>query len=166
MVLSRRFLIFAGAVIAASTAYGSISTDKLIIKGNSARPGIETNAPIPIRHFLEQLNGSYTVNPLKGDYSGKVFLVGGTSARQINLPQPSPKLAGYRYTFINDVDHNLVIYCSDSKLYFADSAGSWIGSYLRIETLDKKKGVVISLICNGSYWYLESISPNFPFTRS
>jgi len=94
MVLSRRFLIFAGAVIAASTAYGSITTDKLIIKGNSARPGIETNAPIPIRHFPEQLNGSYTVNPLKGDYSGKVFLVGArVRDRSICLSRPQNWLA-------------------------------------------------------------------------
>ena len=112
MMLNRRFLILAGVLVAASAAYGAITTDKLIIRGRADRPGIETNAPIPIRHFPTVLTGNYTVDPARWDYSGKVFIVRGTGTRTITLPQPSEALVGYRYTFIYDVNESLVMSCS------------------------------------------------------
>jgi len=166
MILSRRFLILAGALVAASAAYGAITTDRLIIRGKAGRPGIETNAPIPIRYFPTVLTGNYTVDPLRGDYPGKVFICQGTAARTITLPQPSPALVGYRYTFINDVNQNLVISCATNKLYFDTGTGASAGSNLNFITNDRLKGLVVTVLCNGTYWYIESVSPNFPFTRT
>ena len=167
MMLNRRFLILAGVLVAASAAYGAITTDKLIIRGRADRPGIETNAPIPIRYYPTVLTGSYTVNPARGDYSGEVFIVRGSGLRVITLPQPSRALLGYRYTFINDVNQNLTIACFPNKLYFDDGqgTGSWIGSELRFVTNNRLRGVVVTLVCSGDYWYIESVTPNFPYTR-
>jgi hypothetical protein len=165
MILNRRFLIWSGALVAASAAYGAITTDRLIIEGKAGRPGIETNAPIPHRYFPAVLNANYTVNPVRGDYSGKAFICGGTTARAITLPQPSPALVGYRYTFINDVNQNLTIACYTNKLYFADTTNSWVGSELKFTTTDKLKGLVVTLVCTGAYWYIESVTPNFPYSR-
>jgi len=165
MILNRRFLIFAGVLVAASAAYGAITTDKLIIRGRSDRPGIETNAPIPIRYFPTVLTGDYTVSPAPGDYSGKVFIVRGSGERTITLPQPSGALVGYRYTFINDVNENLVISCSPLKLYFDNEINSWISSTLSIKTTDRKMGVVVTVLCNGTYWYVQSTSANAKLSR-
>jgi hypothetical protein len=167
MILNRRFLILAGALVAASAAYGAITTDKLIIRGKADRPGIETNAPIPIRYFPTVLTGSYTVSPARGDYSGEVFIVRGSGTRVITLPQPSQALLGYRYTFINDVNQNLTIACYTNKLYFDDGQGtnSWIASELRFATNNRLRGAVITVLCTGTYWYIESVTPNFPYAR-
>ena len=165
MILNRRFLILAGALVAASAAYGAITTDKLIIRGRVDRPAIETNAPIAIRYFPTVLTGHYTVNPAKGDYPGKVFILRGTAHTHITLPQPSEALAGYRYTFINDVDYNMIIVCSN-KMYFDNGSNSSAGTQLNITTATRKRGAVVTVLCSGSFWYIESITASFPFSRS
>ena len=165
MMLNRRFLIFAGVLVAASAAYGAITTDKLIIRGRADRPGIETNAPIPIRHFPTVLTGNYTVNPARWDYSGKVFMCRGTGTRTITLPQPSQALVGYRYTFINDAAGNLRLFCSGDKIYFDNGDVSWVAEYLNIETVGRRLGVVVTVLCTGTHWYVESASANARVTR-
>jgi len=165
MILNRRFLIFAGVLVAASAAYGAITTDKLIIRGRVDRPAIETNAPIALRHFPAVLTGNYTVNPAKGDYPGKVFILRGTSQTQVTLPQPRPALAGYRYTFINDVDQNLNIICSPGRMYFDNGTTSAAANQLNIVTANRKQGVVVTVLCSGTYWYVESASSFAAVTR-
>jgi len=166
MMLNRRFLIFAGVLVAASAAYGAITTDKLIIKGKPGWPGIETNAPIAIRYFPTVLTGNYTVDPKRGDYSGKVFMCRGTGMRTITLPQPSQALVGYRYTFINDAPEDLRLFCSGQKLYFDDGSTADAANYLNIATANRKRGVVVTVLCTGTYWYVESASANARVTRS
>ena len=165
MILNRRFLILAGALVAASAAYGAITTDKLIIRGKADRPGIVTNAPIPIRYFPTVLTGSYTVNPARGDYPGKVFITRGSDHTAITLPQPSQALVGYRYTFVNDVDWNLIIVCATNKIYFDNGSSSAPASQLNITTSTRKRGVVVTVLCTGTHWFVESASANAALTR-
>jgi len=166
MILNRRFLIFAGVLVAASAAYGAITTDKLIIRGRVDRPAIETNAPIALRHFPAVLTGNYTVNPARGDYPGKVFILRATSDSTVTLPQPSEALLGYRYTFIVDVDKNLVLSCATNKVYFDDGTSSSAVSNLYINTGTRKRGAVVTMLCAGAHWYVESGSPWARITKS
>ena len=165
MILNRRFLVFAGVLVAASAAYGAITTEILIINGKAGRPAIETNVPIPIRYFPTVLTGNYTVNPARGDYPGKVFILRATSDSTVTLPQPSEALLGYRYTFINDVDRNLSLHCSGNKLYFDNGDNSAPGSQLTIGTAVRKRGAVVTALCSGTYWYVERVGPRVPFAR-
>src|SRR5262245_46765218 len=105
---------------------------------------------------------SYTVSPVKGDYSGTMFTTRGAGAAvTFTLPTPNPGLAGTQYEFLNVAGQNMIV---DAGVGKAVTFNNLTARSLAASTAGQLIGARISAICDGTSWVLCGESAGVTYT--
>lgn len=152
-------------IILVSAAFAALKQDRIVVTGpGGGKPGIVTSAPIEYREPQALITTGRTLSPGGGDFSGRIYRVAGTGAVTITLPTPTTQLAGVVYTFINDSDNNLTISCTGAIAGDNATAAAINRNSATLSTANRKRGHVLRVVCTGSYWIVQALTPNCSIT--